>query len=491
MVLKMKHVKLTIRLLSGGIAFLLGASSVFTMTVKAANEFEEAAELRKELPIDTNSIDNWPKGPAIGAEAAILMEADSGTILYAKNIHEKLYPASTTKIMTTQLAVEMANLGDSVSFSKEAVFGIPRNSSNIAIDVGEQITVDQCLQAILIASANEVANALAEHCGGSIEGFVDMMNKRAEELGCKDTHFVTPNGLHDEQHYTTAYDMALMAVPFFANELLCKYSSMSKLHIPATSTQPDDIVAWSKNDLYAGRKYAYEYLVGSKTGFTDDARQTLVSCAEKDGMRLICVILKEESPCQFTDTVDLFNYGFGNFQKINIYENEERYKISDDSFFFSNNDIFGSSAAMIGLDTDSSIVIPKTASFNDAVSTLSYDNPEPGTVATLNYTYNGNYVGKAGILLNEETADYKFGGEMNDPSVQTGPAIEAPQEEPEQIVFLNVKVIIIAVVAVAFFAILLLFVIAVIRSYNFDNPRSPKRRRRRRKRYGKHKNLHF
>ena len=351
--------------------------------------------------------------------------------------------------------------------------------------------MDQCLQAILIASANEVANALAEHCGGSIEGFVDMMNKRAEELGCKDTHFVTPNGLHDEQHYTTAYDMALMAVPFFANELLCKYSSMSKLHIPATSTQPDDIVAWSKNDLYAGRKYAYEYLVGSKTGFTDDARQTLVSCAEKDGMRLICVILKEESPCQFTDTVDLFNYGFGNFQKINIYENEERYKISDDSFFFSNNDIFGSSAAMIGLDTDSSIVIPKTASFNDAVSTLSYDNPEPGTVATLNYTYNGNYVGKAGILLNEETADYKFGGEMNDPSVQTGPAIEAPQEEPEQVVFLNVKVIIIVVVAVAFFAILLLFVIAVIRSYNFDNPRSPKRRRRRRKRYGKHKNLHF
>ena len=477
--------------ISGVLAFVLGAFLLFPANVQAANEFEEAAELRKDLPIETNNIQDWPKGPAIGAEAAILMEADSGTILYAKNIHEKLYPASTTKIMTTQLAVEIANLGDNVTFSHDAVFSIPRNSSNIAIDVGEQITVDQCLQAILIASANEVANGLAEHCAGSIEGFVELMNQRAAELGCKDTHFVTPNGLHDENHYTTAYDMALMAIPFFANDLLCKYSSMSKLHIPATSTQPDDIVAWSKNELFAGRKYAYDSLVGSKTGFTDDARQTLVSCAERDGMRLICVVFKEESPNQFADTVDLFNYGFGNFQKINIYDNETRYKISDDSFFFSDNDIFGSSEAMIGLDHDSSIIVPKTAGFNDTESTLSYDNPAPGTIATLTYTYNGNYVGKSGILLNEDSKGYEFNGEMNENTGLNQTAIEAVEEEEERVIFLNVKTIIIGVVAVAFFAIFALFIIAVIKSYNFDNPRSPRRRRRRRKKYGKHKNLHF
>ncbi|MCR5558314.1 MAG: D-alanyl-D-alanine carboxypeptidase [Butyrivibrio sp.] len=475
------------RFISGVLVTLLLFNIFLPIKCTAASEFEEAAELRKELPVDTNSIPEWPKGPAIGAEAAILMEVDSGTILYAKNIHEKLYPASTTKIMTTQLAMELAKLDEMVTFSYEDVFSIPRNSSNIAIDVGEQITVDQCLQAILIASANEVANGLAEHCGGTIDDFVKLMNERAEELGCKDTHFVTPNGLHDENHYTTAYDMALMAIPFFANELLCKYASTSKLHLAATSTQPDDIVAWSKNDLYSGRKYAYEYLVGSKTGFTDDARQTLVSCAEKDGMRLICVIFKEESPCQFTDTVDLFNYGFGNFQKINIYENETRYRINDDSFFFSDNDIFGSSESLISLDTESSIVIPKTADFKDVESALSYDNPEKGTIATLNYTFNGNEVGKASILLNDDSATYEFNGEMN----YTEATLEKPQEEEEKVVFLNVKMIIIIIVAAAFFFIMLLFVIAVIKSYNFDRGRGRKRRRRRRKNYGKNKNLHF
>lgn len=488
MALKLQCKKSTIKLLSKALVLTTFVSLLFPMNVNA-KEFQEAAELRKELPIQTNEIQDWPKGPQIGAEAAILMDADTGTILYGKNIHEKLYPASITKIMTTQLAIEMADLNEMVTFSHDAVFGIPRNSSNIAIDVNEQITVDQCLQAILIASANECASALAEHCGGTIDAFVELMNQRAKELGCNDTHFVTPNGLHDENHYTTAYDMALMAIPFFGNELLCKYASSSKLHIPPTSTQPDDITAWSKNDLYANRKYAYEYLVGSKTGFTDDARQTLVSCAEKDGMRLICVILKEESPAQFTDTVDLFNYGFGNFQKLNIYDNETRYKINDESFFLSENDVFGSSESMISLDPDSSIILPKSANFTDATSSLSYDNPAPGTVATLTYTFNSNYIGKSGILLNSDSAKYEFNGEMTESET----AIEAPSEDEDNVVFLNVKTIIIVIAVAAFVAIFTLFVIAVIRSYNFDNPKGHRRRRgrRRSKRYGKHKNLHF
>jgi len=463
--------------------------TLIPMSPVSANELQQAAELRKELPVETNSIPGWPEGPAIGAESAILMDADSGAILYAKNIHENLYPASTTKIMTTQLAMEMTSLDDIVTFSHEAVFGIPRNSSNIAIDVGEELTVDQCLQAILIASANECASALAEHCGGTIEAFIELMNERAKELGCLNTHFVTPNGLHDENHYTTAYDMALMAIPFFANELLAKYSSTSKLHIPASANQPDDIVAWSKNELYTGQKYAYEYLVGSKTGFTDDARQTLVSCAEKDGMRLICVIMKEESPAQFTDTVDLFNYGFGNFQKYSIYDNETRYKINDESFFYSDNDIFGSSTSMISLDTEASIILPKTAEFNDAVSTLSYENAEEGTIATLTYTYNDQFIGKAGVLLQADTANYEFDGEMNTASSE---AISNPAEEEENIIFLNVKKIIIIIVSVAVLLILLLFIFALFRNYNFGNSRVSKRRRRRkRKDYGKNRNLHF
>ncbi len=150
----------------------------------------------------------------MGAQGAILMEAETGTILYEKNIHEKLYPASVTKILTCLIGSEECQMDEEVTMSHDAVFSIPRNSSNIGLDEGEVITVEQCMYGILVASANEAANALAEHVSGSMEDFVALMNRRAKELGCENSHFVTTNGLHDEQHYTTPYDLALIAQKF-------------------------------------------------------------------------------------------------------------------------------------------------------------------------------------------------------------------------------------------------------------------------------------
>ena len=187
------------------------------------------SEDRLAIPIETNETENWPDGPEVQAQSAILMDAESGAILYEKNIHEQLYPASTTKILTCLIATEQCELNETVVFSHDAVFDTPRNSSHIAIDEGEELTVEQCLNAILIASANEVAFGLAEHIVDSDwEDFSEIMNARAKELGCVDSNFVNPNGLPDENHYTSAYDLAMIGRAFFSNELLCKISSTAR-----------------------------------------------------------------------------------------------------------------------------------------------------------------------------------------------------------------------------------------------------------------------
>jgi len=258
--------------------------------------------------------------PTVTAESAILMDAQTGTTMYEKDIYTKRYPASITKIMTCLVARKHAKLNEVVTFSNEAVFGIERNSSNIGIDVGESMSMEECLYAILLASANEVASAVAEHVGGSVEGFAQMMNEEAIALGCQNTHFVNANGLPDEDHYTTAYDMALMTRAFFADEVLAEMAGTVFYHINATMTQPDEIDLQNHHRMLVGcrygSKYSYEYTLGGKTGYTDVARQTLVTCAQKDDMRLICVVLKDETPEHYLDTTNLMEYGFANFTQL-------------------------------------------------------------------------------------------------------------------------------------------------------------------------------
>jgi D-alanyl-D-alanine carboxypeptidase len=360
------------------------------------------------MTIESNTIANWPTGPVVSGEAAILMEAETGAILYAKNIHQKEYPASTTKLMTCLLATENASMDEVVTMSKTAIYDTPYDSSHIAMDVGEAITMEQALHAVLIRSANEVSFAVGEHISGTWQDFALLMNERAAQLGCLDTHFINPNGLPDENHYTTSYDMALIARAFFANELLCKISSTSILHIPPSPTQPDDIRESSSNQLLPGKKYAYEYLVGSKTGYTDTARNCLVSCAEKDGLKLICVVMRDESPLQFEDTVSLFDYGFSNFEMVNVSQNETKYQIDTAGFFYSNTSIFGDSRSILSLNQNDRIVLPKTIRFDDVTSSLSYDTPDENQVAVITYTYNGVYLGEASVDLAGSSGAYQF-----------------------------------------------------------------------------------
>ncbi|MBQ8031278.1 MAG: D-alanyl-D-alanine carboxypeptidase [Butyrivibrio sp.] len=328
---KSKFSNLIYRTLSILLALSLGLLTA-PVTALADTDYAALAQERKELPIQSNSIAQWPHGPEITAQAAIVMDAATGTILYSKNIHEELFPASTTKIMTCLLAVENASLSDTITFSNDAVFSVPQGGSNIGMDVGQSITLEQALYGIMVGSANEVANAVAEHVSGSIDAFVDLMNERAKELGCTNTHFSNTNGLQADDHYTSAYDLALIAKAFFDNELLCKVGNTARYHFTATANQPDDFYLNNKHKLISG-EIPYEGILGGKTGYTDLARETLVTCAEKDGLKLVCVVFMEESPSQFTDTVTLFDYAFNNFHSVNVSDNDTR-NMPDDSLIF-------------------------------------------------------------------------------------------------------------------------------------------------------------
>lgn len=410
----------------------IGAICLFAsngLAVSATTIKEENIARNQSLAVQSNAVDNWPTGPVVSAESAILIDADTGAILYAKNIHQKEYPASTTKILTTLIASERCSMDEIVDFSYDAVHDIDPGSNHIAIEPGEQLTMEECLNAILIRSANEVSFAVAEHISGTTwQDFGDIMNERAKELGCVDSHFVNPNGLPNEDHYTSAYDLAMIGKAFFANEALCKMTMTHMLHILPSERQPDDIMEVNKMELIPGGKYAYPYLVGCKTGYTDAARSTLVSCAEKDGMKLICVVMRDENPNYYEDTISLFDYGFSNFGKVNIAQTETKYNIENPGSFYSSNDIFGNSKPILELNQSDCITLPNTITFEDAVSDISYDNTDPGQVAVITYTYHDVVLGTASIDFTASEKGSSVFGDETTGTTEEAEATAATQE---------------------------------------------------------------
>lgn len=447
--------------------------------VSAATEEEIRLEAQRAMPIQSNEIENWPVGPVVGAEAAILIEARTGAILYAKNIHQREYPASTTKIMTTLLATELCEMDEVVNFSRAAVFDNPPGSSGIAMDAGQALTMEQCLNAILIRSANEVAFAVAEHISKTSDWtvFANMMNRRAAELGALNTHFVNPNGLPDEEHYSTAYDLAMMSRAFFENEMLCRISLTRRLEIPASDRLPRAKLELNSTQIIPGGTYAYKYIVGCKTGYTNAARACLVSCAEKDGLKLICVVLRDETPFQYTDTIALFDYGFSNFRKVNIAQANTDYDIDNTGLFYNGRDILGDSRPLLSLDKDDYIIVPGTASMDDLESFVSYDPDEDDQAAAITYFYHGTVLGSIGVnFVKRENETYLFGTLINTET-------EKEAEEPP-VIYIDVTNIlaVLAVIAVLVFIGLLLH--SVLKNYAFSG-RHPKIRRENGRRRGR------
>ena len=393
--------------------------------------------------VDVKAADYWPDAPETLSPSVILMEESTGTILYEKNMDEAHYPASITKIMTTLLALENGNLSDMVTFSDDAINNT--EGSGIARDYGEQMTLEQCLYGVMLESANECAYAVAEHVGGTVENFVDMMNAKAKELGCTNTHFANPHGLQDENHYTTAHDMALIAQAAYQNETFRIIIGTKMYTIPPTNKHAEETVLRNHHDMLctyhnANRKYLYPYCVGGKTGYTATANSTLVTYAEKDGMTLICVVMDTQSPNQFIDTVNLFDYAFDNFQVLNIAENDTNYSTETTV----DNGNLNNIAPFVELDKDAVIVLPKTAEFSDTSSSVEYNDSDPEIAGSITYTYAGRNVGKADIKTTGVVVEgYAFDNESTEEEEQE--AVSTVQVKPIVVVLLIVAVILLGV----------------------------------------------
>lgn len=261
--------------------------------------------------VQTDTLANWPQGPAIYAESGILVDLDTQEILYSKNIDKQLYPASITKVMTTLVAIESSSPEEPVTFSQHALDSIEWDSSNIGCRLNETLTMEQCWYAMMLNSANEVCCGVAEHISGSIEAFVEKMNQKAAELGCTNTHFSNPNGLPDETHYTTAHDMALIANAAYQNETFRQIFSTRQYEIPPTPQYTETRYLYNHHKMMQpDTEYYYEGCLGGKTGYTETALNTLVTIASRNGKNLLCVTMRTQGRQVYTDTASLFDYGF-------------------------------------------------------------------------------------------------------------------------------------------------------------------------------------
>ena len=247
--------------------------------------------------------------PTVQSEGAVLLNANTGEILFEKNGNTRFYPASITKLMTALLTVENCSLSDTVTFSKTATTNLESGAGTLNLTEGDQLTVEQCLYGLLLKSANEIANGLAEHISGSVSSFADKMNARAKELGCTDTHFANPNGLNNTEHYTTPRDMAIIARAAFQNPTVAKVASTLSYEFPATKKASARTITMGHKMLYPNDSRYYDGIVAGKTGYTSKAGNTLATCAERDGLRLIAIIMKS-SQTHYEDTKALLDYGF-------------------------------------------------------------------------------------------------------------------------------------------------------------------------------------
>ncbi len=262
--------------------------------------------------------------PEIVSDSVIVMDAKTGAVIYDKNGSAQNFPASITKVMTALLVLEKLEkdnikLDALVPFSKEAVLNMPYNSSNIAMDYDDYLEVGDALYALMLASANEVANALAEYVSGSQEKFAELMTRRAKELGAENTHFTNPHGLYEAEHYTTAKDMALIMREASKYPLFRQLISTASHEIPPTLKQPLPRPLHNSNKMIQKTSEFYNpNIIGGKTGFTNESMHTLVSLASKDDKELIIAVLHDQKNKIYTDTTALADYGFTQFSEVSL-----------------------------------------------------------------------------------------------------------------------------------------------------------------------------
>ena len=273
------------------------------------------------LATEIDTTDYNPDNLTTKSPSVILVDAKTGKILYSKDAFKKMYPASTTKLMTAILTLENCKLDDVVAVSHNAIFSIPIGYSHASLKEGEQLTVEQLLNVLLIPSANDAAVALAEHIAGSVEDFAEMMNNKAKELGCIGTHFVNPNGIHNKDHYSTAYDLSLIGRYAMKFEDIMRIATVNQYTLPKTNKydKEDRIFNTTNGLITENGEYYYEYATGLKTGYTDKSGYCIVTTATKNDIELLEVVLGSESiDDRYADCTKLFDYAFKNYSYKNL-----------------------------------------------------------------------------------------------------------------------------------------------------------------------------
>ncbi len=377
----------------------------------------------------------WPADTGIMAESGIVMDKDSGAVIFGQNIHLPYAPASITKLLTALVVIENSKLDDMVTFSQSAVYDVESGSGNkLHMETGDQLSVEDCLYMLLLLSSNQAANALAEHVAGSRDAFVKMMNDRIAAIGCTESRFANPSGLNDDNQYVSAYDMALIAREAFDNEKLLEIDSAKSHSIAATANNPNGASFNMEHKLIMAEdpssQFYCEGVMAGKTGFTSLAGNTLVTLAERNGKRLISVVLKGTQPQYYLDSKSLLEFGFANFDNVNIAENESAYTTGEEPV-----QVEGESYAPSDLYLDSAAVItvPKGAAFADAernlVTQIPADHPK-GAVALVEYQYNERKVGSAWLFSRSVLAEI----ERQEQMAQSGAAEpENPSETPASV----------------------------------------------------------
>lgn len=453
------------------------------------------------MPMTAFAKPDWPSDTGIESEAGIVMDADSGAVLFGQNIHVQKAPASITKILTALVVIENSSLDDTITFSHDAVYNVEDGSGNKnSIEEGDTLSVRDCLYLLLMRSSNQAANALAEHVGGSRDGFVEMMNEKTAELGCENSHFANPSGLNDDTQLTSVYDMALIASAAYKNDTLLTISKDKSYRLPATKNNPDGVTIQPEHKLLITTDTEspnyYPYAVAGKTGYTSIAGQTLVTYAIKDDRRQIAVTMKSTQATHYQDTIALMDFGFLRFKNVNISENETAYTSGDQPVQIGDNSYQPSDLSM---DTLAVITLPKDASFADAEKTVVTDLPEDapqGAVALLSYKYNDRKIGQVYLIsasaaeaeANGETASDDGNTASDSAASNTGASGKSKQAKSSfqltlpKLPKVSVRTVLIVVVSVLLAAACAALVWLFYRRHQEEKRRQEDRRKRRRQR---------
>ncbi len=362
----------------------------FAVDSEAANVVEvPASEIDGVLyqDVESNQIENWPEGPHIYSESGIVMDMDTGAILYAKNIDDQHYPASITKVATALIALQNYKMDEIVTFTWDDISFLEYGDAHIGIKENEQLLMEDAMYGMMLASANEVSHAIGAHMEGGFDKFLEVMNETTTALGCTNSNWMNTNGLHDAEHYTSVHDMALIGSEVFKYDIFREIVNTYEHVIPETNiTDEKRYVHQNHKMIREWDNRYYEYCVGGKTGYTDQALTTLVTFATKGDMNLIAVVMRTHGGGNnaYADTRKMLDYAFDNFTKVPVTKN----------MFMSENVAY--------LDTEGCVTLPNGVTTNQLEAVKVDPTAQGDFVAKIQFSYQGCCVGTVKAAITQE-----------------------------------------------------------------------------------------